>query len=138
MKGFMMKIIKIIALLLVVQFSACTYMPPRISEPEEAKAVAVYTTDEGLPSDCKALGEVVGYGGNEKEAMFDIRYNAAVDFEANGVMIKLVDEFYQNKRMKNFTREPPLFARKGTTNYKYIHAFKFEAQGMAVKCKSVK
>lgn len=133
----LLSIFKAIAILLSVYLSACSFMPPRVSMPVEAEGVVVFTIEEGLPEDCKALGEVLGYGSDEEEATFDIQYNAAVDFEANAVLIRRVDDYYQNKRLINYFREPQLFARKGTVNYKYVNAFTFKARGMAVLCSGV-
>ncbi len=128
------KALLLLPVLSVSFITACSFMPPLVSKPAEADAIVVYTVEKGLPSACKALGEVVGYGGDEEEATYDIQYNAAIDFKANAVLVRGIDDYYQNKRLRNYTRSPELFARKGTTNYTYIHPFEFKAKGMAVMC----
>ena len=124
----------VVSLFTVSSVVSCSLIPPMHFEPEEAKTVSVYTVDKGLPDKCKSLGEVEGIGSDEREATYDLQYNAATQLLANAVLVHRIDEFYQNKRLHNYAREPELMARKGTKNYKYIFPFKFRAKAMAVMC----
>ena len=86
---------------------------------------------------CIKIGEVSGLGSDEEEAVFDAQYNAAINFSANAIQLIEMKQFHQNKRQRNYAREPQLYARKGTRDYKYAHGFSNKALALALHCRSV-
>ena len=120
---------------LVLALCACSWFPPRVQPSQEGLSVTLYERQK-LTSACMVLSEVSGYGHSEEEARYDLRHNAAVEFNADAVLLNSIEDFYQRKRMINYAREPELTARKGTTDYFYLYPFEFEALGLALSCLS--
>ena len=101
---------------------------------EEGASVTLMSSSQSKAKNCRYVGEVVGYGNSEDEAINDIRHEAKTEFKATHVLIKNLKTFVQDERLSNYHRTPELKAPKATRAYYYADPFDQMAKGNAYQC----
>lgn len=122
------------ASLTLLFLAACSSLEESPAPSSEALKVRLTEYNKDI-SDCQKLGAVIAYGSFTDEVNNDLRHQAAVQYQANVVLLQSTKEFYQATRLKNYLRTPKMKAPKGTVKYYYKDAFTLKAKGSAYHCR---